>query len=296
MSKGQRMFEHEERILPHRYYEEFYSTYANYIGRYHFASRFIGPGARVLDLACGRGYGSAHLAEAPDRLVVGLDRSAEAADYGRKQYASSRLRFMCADATAIPIRSEMLDAVVAMEMIEHIDDDKGVLAEVWRVLKRSGLLLVSTPNKLVTGIGEKPSNPFHVREYTPDEFRALLGGVFREVSLYGQEVTPSFRVWQDNMARIWHNLALIPVLYNELHALRARVEMDERLTGLSWLRRLKRLLVGPRSNDTARSEGVRTDVNAAFRHAQALVNSIGDFDFRPYQLESATILVAVCRK
>ena len=290
------MFEHEERIVPHRYYQEFYSTYANYVGRYQFASRFIGPGAKVLDLGCGCGYGSAHLAESPDRLIVGLDRSTEGTGYGQAHYASSRLRFVRADAATVPLRSETVDAVVAMEMIEHIEDAKGVLAEAWRVLKRSGLLLVSTPNRLVTGIVDTPSNPFHVREYTPDEFKTLLKGVFREVSLYGQELTPSFRAYQDNMARIWHNLGLIPLLYNQLHALRARLDMDERLTGLSLLRRLKRFVCGRSAEEEAQAGEVRADLNVAFEHAQALVNSMGDFDFQPYQLDAATILVAVCRK
>jgi len=291
------MFKHDERIIPHQYYSEHYSTYANYIGRYRFASRFIGPTAAVLDLGCGCGYGSAHLAEAPGRLVFGLDRSAEATGYGRSHYPSSRLRFVRAAATAVPIRSGALDAVVAMEMIEHVGDPKGVLAEARRVLKKGGVLLVSTPNRLVTGTVEKPSNPYHVREYSVEEFRTLLAGSFDEIALYGQEVTPSFRAYQENMARIWHNLSLIPVLYDELHALRARLEMDERLTGLSLLRRLKHLFFG-RSGERVGGAGgeEKPDLNQAFRHAQALMNSVTDFDVHPYQLDAAPILVAVCRK
>jgi len=291
------MFKHEERITPHRYYSEFYSTYANYIGRYHFAARFIGPNATVLDLGCGCGYGSAHLAEAPGRLVFGLDQSTEATGYGRSHYPSSRLRFVRAGATAVPLRTGTVDAVVAMEMIEHVEDAKGVLSEAKRVLKPAGVLLVSTPNRLVTGTVDKPSNPYHVREYSPEEFSALLKGSFDEITLYGQDVTPSFTACQDNMARIWHNLSLIPLLYEELHALRARLEMDERLTGLSWLRRLKRLLFGRgRVEGGGSTVDGRPDLNQAFRHAQALVNSVADFDHQPYRLDTAPILVALCRK
>jgi ubiquinone/menaquinone biosynthesis C-methylase UbiE len=289
------MFEHEERITPHRYYQDFYSTYANYIGRYHFAARFIGPASRVLDLGCGCGYGSARLAESLNRIVFGLDRSSEGVAYGRAHYPSGRLQFLRGDATRLPLGSATMDAVVAMEMIEHVEDAKGVLAEAWRVLRPAGLLLVSTPNRLVTGIGDKPSNPYHVREYTPDEFRSLLAKVFEEVSLYGQDLTPSARTAQENMARIWQNLALIPVLYDQVHALQARLEMDERLTGLSLLRRLKRLL--GRHRKTGLAPPPRTeDLHAAFRHAEALVTSVTDFDFQPYQLDRATILVGVCRK
>lgn len=290
------MFKHDERIIPHEYYRDVYSTYANYIGRYRFASRFLGPTATVLDLGCGCGYGSAHLAEAQGRVVLGVDRSAEATRYGRARYPSSRLRFVRADATAVPLKSDAVDAVVAMEMIEHVEDAKSVLSEARRVLRAGGVCLVSTPNRLVTGTAEKPSNPYHVREYTPDEFRAFLKGEFEEIVLYGQDVTPSFQAYQENMARIWHNLALIPALYDQLHALRARLEMDERMTGLSLIRKLKRFIAGGRGPAQEPAGGGTPDLNQAFRHAQALVNSIADWDVQPYGLEAAPVIVAVCRK
>jgi ubiquinone/menaquinone biosynthesis C-methylase UbiE len=289
------MFHHEERLVPDRCYADYYSTFAEYLGRYEFAARFLSSRAIVLDLGCGCGYGAAHLTAAPARRVVGIDRSQDGTHYARKHYASTRLSFVTAGATSIPMKPGSLDAVIAMELIEHVQDDKAVLSEVKRVLKPGGVFVASTPNRLVTGSGEKPANPFHVREYTPQEFRAFLRQAFNEVSIYGQAVTPAFRVYQDNMARIWHNLSLIPVLYEQLHALRSRLELYERFTGLALLRRLKRRLLLGKQGTPGRSGEQLLDLNQEFRHAQALVNSMADWAITPYKVDLASVLVAVCR-
>lgn len=290
------MSNYEERLVPDRYYRDLYPTYANYLGRYAFAARFMSDRATVLDLACGCGYGTAHLAESPGRLVLGLDRSAEAVRYARRQYGTPRLIFVSADATAIPVRSGSLDGVVAMEMIEHVHDDKALVHEIYRTLKPAGVCILSTPNRLVTGTVERPANPFHVREYAPDEFRTLLGLVFGDVTLYGHDLTPASRAYQESMARIWQNLSLIPVLFDQLHALRARVEMDERVTGLSLLRKLKRELFRTFSGAETSADGTMPDINQQFRHAQALINGMTDWDIVPYTVEQAPIIVVVCRK
>lgn len=294
------MFQYEERIEPDRYYGEHYATFANYLGRYEFAARFLKAEATVLDLGCGCGYGSAHLAEAPFRTVVGVDRSEEATAYARKRYDLARLSFVTASATELPVKPDSVDAVVAMEMIEHVADAEAVLREVNRVLKRGGVFVVSTPNRLLTGSGETPANPFHVREYTPEEFRTLLRPAFQEFALYGQAFTPAFQVFQDNMARIWHNLSLIPLLYNQLHAVQARLEMDERFTGLSLLRTLKRALkralTWRKKTGQDSSCEPMSDLNREFRHACAALNSMSDWDISPYQIEGAPVILAVCRK
>jgi SAM-dependent methyltransferase len=186
-----------------------------------------------------------------------------------------------------------VDAVVAMEMIEHVQDDKAVVSEVRRILKPGGLFIVSTPNRLVTGSGEKPDNPFHVREYTPEEFTNLLRQAFNEISLYGQARTQAFRAHQENMAQVWHNLSLIPALYDQLHALRSRLDLYERVTGLALLRRLKRwLLTG---NRAVRDRSEQADLHQAFRHAQAVMTGMADCAIVPYEVDRATVLVAVCR-
>ncbi|TAJ23042.1 MAG: class I SAM-dependent methyltransferase [Nitrospirae bacterium] len=284
---GLAMFQHEERLHPDRYHAEHYSTFANYLGRYAFAGRFVGPHATVLDVGCGCGYGSAYLTDAPGRTVLGVDRSVEGAGYARKRYNSRRLEFITADATALPVTTGSLDAVVALEMIEHVADADAVVREVWRVLKPQGVFVVSTPNRLITGSGTKPANPFHVREYFPEEFRTLLEQVFAQTSLYGEALTPAFLVHQENMAKIWRNLSS---LHEQVHALRSRLEMDERFTGLSLLRKLKRLLWRRRENPQA------SPFTQEFSHGRYIENSMGDWEVTPYQIESSPVMIAVCRK
>lgn len=293
------MFRHEERIIPDLAYREAYPTYAQFIGRYAFAGRFLGPRAVVLDLGCGCGYGAAHLAEAPDRLVLGVDQSVEGVGYARTHYRARGLGFARANATVLPIKSGSLDAVVAMEMIEHVEDAKAVLSEIRRALKRSGVFVVSTPNRQVTGMKEKPDNPFHTREYTPEEFMVLLQRDFSCVSLYGQDLSPASRAYQDNLERIWHDLYVLRRLGGELRAaldgLRCRVEIDERFTGLALLRKLKDAWLGWAGAAPKPLDGEPVDIDRDFRQFQAIVSGTAAWEISTYQVDTAPVLVALCR-
>lgn len=281
-----------ERIVPDEHYSSSYSSYVEHLGRYQFASRQAGTNAKVLDLGCGCGYGTAHLAEIPGRHVIGLDLSAEATGYGRRHYRMPRLNFLNGTAASLPLRNGAVDAVVALEMLEHVNDPKAVLAEIHRVLKPGGLCVVSTPNRLVTGSGEVPDNPYHVKEYTPEELRALLSGSFKEYFLYGQAETPACTALRENMACIWQNLSLIPLIQQELESLRAKLEMDERVTGLAWLRRIARWL---RGDDLTPTVAGALSVSQSFRYSKSLLHTVIDLDITPYDLESAAVLIAVCR-
>jgi hypothetical protein len=94
-------------------------------------------------------------------------------------------------------------------------------------------------------------------------------------------------VHQENMARIWRNMSL---LHGQVHALRSRLEMDERFAGLSLLRRLKRFIFGPRQDAS------RSPFNEEFIHGLYIENHMADWDRTPYQVESAPVIIAVCRK
>jgi len=79
----------------------------------------------------------------------------------------------------------MFDVVVSFEVIEHLHDQQPYLREISRVLRPNGLFIVSTPNKYFYGPNGS-NNPFHTREFTPDEFEALLSPYFSTINLYGQ--------------------------------------------------------------------------------------------------------------
>ena len=108
--------------------------------RYHFAARAV-AGKRVLDVACGEGYGTALLAQAAAE-VTGVDLSAEAIEHASKAYAGARnARFVCAPCTRLPLADGSIDVAVSFETIEHIADQAPFLDELARVLAPGGHLL-----------------------------------------------------------------------------------------------------------------------------------------------------------
>jgi ubiquinone/menaquinone biosynthesis C-methylase UbiE len=163
--------------------------YHQHITRYQWAGPLV-QGKTVLDAACGTGYGSNMLLEAGAQSVDGFDVSAEAIAEAQNNHARDRLRFALGDVTRLPVSDAHYDAYVSFETIEHIQDDTAYLKEARRVLKPSGALICSTPNRLLTNpgisISDRPFNPYHIREYTHAELKALLERFFSSVVFYGQ--------------------------------------------------------------------------------------------------------------
>jgi SAM-dependent methyltransferase len=155
-----------------------------HLARYAFASR-LARGKRVLDAGCGAGYGSAELAEMAER-VIGVDVAPEAIAYAREHYTAPNLGFEQASCTALPAGDASYDLVVAFEVIEHLEDWRGFLAEARRVLTSNGQLVVSTPNRLyyTESRGVEGANPFHVHEFDFSEFNAELQTIFPYVALF----------------------------------------------------------------------------------------------------------------
>lgn len=140
-------------------------------------------GQRVLDVACGAGYGTNLLAQVAAK-ATGLDIDPVAIRTAAKKYQADNLSFVTGDCCEMPFEAGSFDVVVANEMIEHIAEHDSFIAEVKRVLAPGGTLLVSTPNKPVYNRYKTP-NPFHVAEMDISEFRRLLRRHFKHVHLTG---------------------------------------------------------------------------------------------------------------
>jgi SAM-dependent methyltransferase len=161
----------------------------NYWYRRHLAVyEWIGArvvGARVLDLACGEGYGSAVLARGAAN-VVGVDANPEAFEHARLRYRADNLSF---ERGLVETHGEVgaYDAVVFLQTIEHVQDPVAVLAHFLELLAPGGIAYVSTPNLLTLAPAgaEKSDNPWHIREYRAHEFDALCRTVFGHVELLG---------------------------------------------------------------------------------------------------------------
>jgi len=159
----------------------------NYWFRRHLAVyEWIAPrvGAmRVLDMACGEGYGSAVLA-ATAAAVVGVDANPEAHEHARLRYRASNLRF---ERGLVERFRERADAVVLLQTIEHLQRPAAVLAHLRSLTGERGAVYVSTPNVLTLAPrgASRSENPWHVHEYRAEEFRALCRSCFATVEMYG---------------------------------------------------------------------------------------------------------------
>ena len=140
-------------------------------------------GRRVVDLACGEGYGAA---------VLG----AHGGERRRRRRQPGRVRARAAEVhgRARPFERDMVetwsgdvDCVVFLQTIEHVQDPDAVLARLRDLVGPGGVVYVSTPNVLTLAPPGEPrsGNPWHVREYRPEEFRALCARQFTHVDLLG---------------------------------------------------------------------------------------------------------------
>ena len=169
-----------ERMIPEFHHDAV--VYAEHMVRYLFASRFV-AGKTVLDVASGVGYGSDMLKAAGAAQVIGIDRSTEAITYGQEHHSALGSEYLLADAGSLPLRDRQLDVVVSFETIEHVLDYRLFLTEIQRVLRRGGLLIISTPNKLTFPEG----NPYHTKEFTFTELKEALTTRFEHIGMFPQD-------------------------------------------------------------------------------------------------------------
>lgn len=157
-----------------------------HLHRYAFA-RDLATQKEVLDIACGEGYGSYLLAGVAKR-VVGVDVSAEAIRHGQSRYAIDNLEFRQGECSRIPLEDSSVDMVVSFETIEHHDQHEVMLAEIKRVLRPDGMLVMSTPERELLHRVNEQRNEFHVKELSLPEFSRLLARHFRNTAMFGHRV------------------------------------------------------------------------------------------------------------
>ena len=134
----------------------------------HFAADYRGK--KVLDAACGTGYGSHFIASSGATAVTGIDVSAEALDFCRQNYKAPNLQFRQFDVGTLSEMHERFDTIVSFETIEHLQDPARFIQDVSSILAPGGIFICSTPNP--TRHSETGTiNPFHHNELSFAEFR-----------------------------------------------------------------------------------------------------------------------------
>lgn len=171
-----------------------------------FSEKVDVVGKSMLDLGCGTGFNYVY---ATDKLkagnVHGVDISASAVSYAKTVYPTGSFAQgdICSETLDCGIAS--WDTVVCCEVIEHVENPDALLETVYRHLRPSGIAFVSTPNRPVFSLNHEPSpvNHTHLKEYTLEEFRAMLARRFSMVEIWGQRFCNErlFRMQQSIVAR-----------------------------------------------------------------------------------------------
>ncbi|MEO5699103.1 MAG: class I SAM-dependent methyltransferase [Casimicrobiaceae bacterium] len=175
--------------------------------RYAFALRHV-HGCRVLDAACGEGYGTGLLASAA-REVVGIDISSDAVAHAITTYAAlGNARFEQGSVTELPLTDHSVDVVVSFETIEHLPkaEQPRMLAEFARVLTDDGVLVLSSPNRARYSDARDYRNPFHLHELYREDLGALLDVGFPARQWFHQAPLLASAVWateQCEAAEAW---------------------------------------------------------------------------------------------
>lgn len=225
------------------------------------AEHLVGPGARVLDLGCGTGYGSVRLAAA-GATVDGIDSSPAAVDHATLTHGRPGIRFFVGDVIgALPgeIEPGSYDVVFSSEVIEHVVDPFAYVDVMRRHVTDDGACFVGTPNRLWS-YDNMPDGALlarsHVIELTPPALVALLRGAFEEVDLM-------FRVFPESAIRA----TLLPGGRSPLVSAAAALARQVAPGGVDRLKRLAAGRSGPPTrwtpDDIDWVPAERTDLDAA---------------------------------
>jgi len=175
-----------ERIIPEDIESRVeYLLYLRHLYAYEFARNMMAKNSLVLEVGCGEGYGS-HLLSRHVKKVVGLDINAKTINHASNKYCSQNCIFKTYDGVNIPYKNNIFDAVISFQVIEHIQDDTNYVSEIHRVLKQKSIFILTTPNRTYRlNPGQRPWNRFHVREYSANSLKDLLGNMFSDVKIWG---------------------------------------------------------------------------------------------------------------
>ncbi|WP_139489682.1 class I SAM-dependent methyltransferase [Brevibacillus dissolubilis] len=159
-----------------------------HLARYYFSTPYVY--GRVLDIACGVGYGTQMIAkncrlEATE--IIGVDLDPASIRYAQSYYYHPMVTYQVEDALdpLLPEKLGQFDTIVSFETIEHVPDDRLFMKNIYDMLKPGGMLVLSSP--FGRGRGMQTSEKFHVHQLTPEEFAELFVEFpFSEVEIYYQ--------------------------------------------------------------------------------------------------------------
>jgi ubiquinone/menaquinone biosynthesis C-methylase UbiE len=149
----------------------------DHLERYRFACKYA-KGKSILDIACGVGYSAAMLINAGATSYLGVDINDGLVKYANNTYGSEYANFVVGDIKTFN-NNVTYDMITCFETIEHVEEYESALKNLNKLLRRGGILLISSPNRPITSPKaisnkDKPSNEFHKQEFTPQELLKSL--------------------------------------------------------------------------------------------------------------------------
>lgn len=238
--------------------------WGEHTARYVFALPYV-ENKSVLDIACGTGYGLGFLKNKA-KFVTGVDVDIEAAKQALGECAENAA-VLLGDGLKLPFADASFDVVTSFETLEHLHARPQFLAELKRVLRENGVLLLSTPNANYTQpVNGRPFNPFHIFEYQPAELRAELEAFFTIENFLGQSLSDDFG---------------IPPFYDAQQKLPKDLVTQTKLFGWKVVNKMPL--------------GLRENVSATF-WKRPFYPTERDYRFGVETIETAPVLLAVCRK
>lgn len=238
------------------------------ISRYEFARKFINKQSIICDMACGTGYGS-HLLSKKANLVIGIDISDEALNFASTMYGNSKTSFLKQSVEATIFQNNTFSEIIAFEMIEHLSKPAAFLREAKRILKPKGVLILSTPNKIVQSPTGEPMSPYHTKEYAPKELEKLLKMQFTNVQIYGQKRS----VKVDKAYSDFMNSQKVRQLLVDLDIFKFRKFLTEGRKEIIWQR-----------------------LGAPFGRASQEYVSTKEYEFSKTKIEECDYIIAICKK
>ena len=145
----------------------------------------------ALDAGCGEGYGT-HLLAQSAKKVVGVDYAKRVIKRAAKRYRKPNLTYRVMDLTNLQYEDSSFDIICCFQVIEHLEHPERFLLAARRILKPSGMLLLSTPNRLTSAFDW----PYHFREYTAEELTELLEEFFHFVKLSALHVSEKMKTFR----------------------------------------------------------------------------------------------------
>jgi 2-polyprenyl-3-methyl-5-hydroxy-6-metoxy-1,4-benzoquinol methylase len=260
---------------------EEYVLHLMHTAAYIQASRLT-ANLRVLDFGCNTGYGTALLSQLTQK-VVGVDVSKKAINAAKRSYGKLGIDFLRINGKRLPYADESFNAVVCLQVIEHVMDIPAFIIELKRMVPSAGMILFSTPNaRLRLDPGMKPWNEFHVQEFNHTELKSLLENYFRNVDIFGLTAPETLYAIEVNRvararenARATQSMPVAPLRVATPTRIKGRLLRD----AASILRRLKALLSPPAKTCPISS---------------SIPYTSDDFSYRRDGLDSALDFLAVC--